>query len=272
MLLILSDPELVARINTRHHGLTKSVKTLTPTSAPAAATFPLPIPAGTAIPTAHLSTKDAQNMAKIQAEWVRIEALQDEKIKLAERLERIVGRARERAKTEWKRVGGVDMDEIEADVKLGDLGSADVLLPSGGLGSGSHKRRNKPAPLAQSMSSGSLSAMAQSHSPAPSGHMPPPPAPRSGSMGRSRKARDHSASDMDVEVEMETADAEVEPDDALYCFCQQKSYGEMIGCDNDKCQYEWVGRAVAVLTAVPCQVCQHQWPAAGYVVLSGLCA
>lgn len=176
-------------------------------------------------------------MAKIQAEWVKIETLQDEKIKLAERLERIVGRAKERAKTEWQRVGGIDIDDLDNDVKLGDLGSADVLLPTGGLGSGSHKRRNKPTPLVSSISSSSLNALARGQSPM---SMPPPPAPRSGSMGRSRKARDHSASEFDPEAEMETADAEVEPDDALYCFCQQKSYGEMIGCDNDKCQYEWV--------------------------------
>jgi hypothetical protein len=36
------------------------------------------------------------------------------------------------------------------------------------------------------------------------------------------------------------ADADGEPDDRLYCICQQKSYGEMIGCDNDECPYEWV--------------------------------
>jgi len=28
-------------------------------------------------------------------------------------------------------------------------------------------------------------------------------------------------------------------DEALYCFCQKPSYGEMIGCENDECNYEW---------------------------------
>lgn len=28
-------------------------------------------------------------------------------------------------------------------------------------------------------------------------------------------------------------------DDELYCFCQQVSYGEMVGCDNENCKYEW---------------------------------
>ncbi|CEL63699.1 Chromatin modification-related protein YNG2 OS=Debaryomyces hansenii (strain ATCC 36239 / CBS 767 / JCM 1990 / NBRC 0083 / IGC 2968) GN=YNG2 PE=3 SV=1 [Rhizoctonia solani AG-1 IB] len=28
-------------------------------------------------------------------------------------------------------------------------------------------------------------------------------------------------------------------DDALYCFCNEKSYGEMIGCDNGNCAIQW---------------------------------
>ncbi|KAH3677235.1 hypothetical protein WICMUC_001816 [Wickerhamomyces mucosus] len=28
-------------------------------------------------------------------------------------------------------------------------------------------------------------------------------------------------------------------DDALYCFCQRVSFGEMVGCDNKDCKYEW---------------------------------
>ncbi|KAG5365393.1 Chromatin modification-related protein [Yarrowia sp. C11] len=30
-----------------------------------------------------------------------------------------------------------------------------------------------------------------------------------------------------------------EDDEVLYCFCQQPSFGEMVACDNDDCQYEW---------------------------------
>lgn len=30
-----------------------------------------------------------------------------------------------------------------------------------------------------------------------------------------------------------------EKDEELYCFCQRQSFGEMIGCDNPTCQYEW---------------------------------
>ena len=28
-------------------------------------------------------------------------------------------------------------------------------------------------------------------------------------------------------------------DDNMYCYCQRKSFGEMIGCDNDDCKFQW---------------------------------
>ncbi len=37
----------------------------------------------------------------------------------------------------------------------------------------------------------------------------------------------------------EAARAANEP---LYCYCQRVSFGEMIGCDDDYCKYEWVSR------------------------------
>ncbi|ODQ61421.1 hypothetical protein WICANDRAFT_17685, partial [Wickerhamomyces anomalus NRRL Y-366-8] len=30
-----------------------------------------------------------------------------------------------------------------------------------------------------------------------------------------------------------------EEENELYCFCQRVSFGEMVGCDNDDCKYEW---------------------------------
>ncbi|KZT29408.1 hypothetical protein NEOLEDRAFT_1128151 [Neolentinus lepideus HHB14362 ss-1] len=50
--------------------------------------------------------------------------------------------------------------------------------------------------------------------------------------------------DDDVENEAEGAaegpEVEEEPEDkTIYCFCQQTSFGEMVGCDSDKCKYQW---------------------------------
>ncbi|KAK3099677.1 hypothetical protein FSP39_007917 [Pinctada imbricata] len=34
-------------------------------------------------------------------------------------------------------------------------------------------------------------------------------------------------------------DTPIDPDEPTYCLCDQVSYGEMIGCDNDACVIEW---------------------------------
>lgn len=48
--------------------------------------------------------------------------------------------------------------------------------------------------------------------------------------------------DGDAEVDAD-AEGEVEGDtvdDTLYCICRKVSHGEMIGCDNENCEIEWV--------------------------------
>ena len=37
----------------------------------------------------------------------------------------------------------------------------------------------------------------------------------------------------------EEEEAGEEEDDEIYCFCQKVSYGDMVGCDNDNCKYQW---------------------------------
>ena len=49
--------------------------------------------------------------------------------------------------------------------------------------------------------------------------------------------------EMDVDGELDgddTGDVDGEADTRLYCYCQKTSFGEMIGCDDDACAYEWV--------------------------------
>jgi len=40
-------------------------------------------------------------------------------------------------------------------------------------------------------------------------------------------------------------------DSALYCFCQQVSYGDMIACDNSECKFEWFHYGCVGLKAPP---------------------
>eukprot|EP00055_Hartaetosiga_balthica_P016660 m.106137 g.106137 ORF g.106137 m.106137 type:complete len:247 (+) comp9147_c3_seq1:106-846(+) len=37
----------------------------------------------------------------------------------------------------------------------------------------------------------------------------------------------------------------------VFCYCKQGSYGEMIGCDNDKCPIEWFHYTCVGLTSAP---------------------
>ncbi|KAI8581208.1 hypothetical protein K450DRAFT_233630 [Umbelopsis ramanniana AG] len=47
------------------------------------------------------------------------------------------------------------------------------------------------------------------------------------------------------------ADMPIDPNEPLYCYCQQVSYGEMVACDNDDCEIEWFHLACVNLKTVP---------------------
>ncbi|XP_078061373.1 inhibitor of growth protein 1-like [Mustelus asterias] len=42
-----------------------------------------------------------------------------------------------------------------------------------------------------------------------------------------------------AEREASPADLPIDPNEPTYCLCNQVSYGEMIGCDNEECPIEW---------------------------------
>ncbi|OBA23241.1 hypothetical protein METBIDRAFT_9529 [Metschnikowia bicuspidata var. bicuspidata NRRL YB-4993] len=50
---------------------------------------------------------------------------------------------------------------------------------------------------------------------------------------------------------MKTSNGAEDADNNLYCFCQRVSFGEMIGCDNDDCQYEWFHWECVGITSPP---------------------
>ncbi|KAI8330718.1 hypothetical protein BC941DRAFT_439992 [Chlamydoabsidia padenii] len=47
------------------------------------------------------------------------------------------------------------------------------------------------------------------------------------------------------------ADLTIDPNEPLYCYCQQVSFGEMVGCDNTDCDLEWFHLACVDLKTVP---------------------
>ncbi|ORZ07267.1 hypothetical protein BCR41DRAFT_360284 [Lobosporangium transversale] len=44
---------------------------------------------------------------------------------------------------------------------------------------------------------------------------------------------------------------DIDPNEPLYCFCQQVSFGDMVGCDNDSCDKEWFHYGCVGLTEPP---------------------
>ncbi|KAG9323073.1 hypothetical protein KVV02_004625 [Mortierella alpina] len=47
------------------------------------------------------------------------------------------------------------------------------------------------------------------------------------------------------------AELPIDPNEPLYCYCQQVSYGEMVACDNGDCEIEWFHLSCAGLKAPP---------------------
>lgn len=52
-----------------------------------------------------------------------------------------------------------------------------------------------------------------------------------------------------------------EPQEETFCLCRQVSYGEMVGCDNSDCKYEWFHLACVGLKRPPkgdwfCEECR----------------
>jgi PHD-finger len=56
---------------------------------------------------------------------------------------------------------------------------------------------------------------------------------------KSTAASEEEEEEIDVEMGDGEEVEEEQEDDRKYCFCQRVSFGEMVGCENDKCPYEW---------------------------------
>ena len=70
------------------------------------------------------------------------------------------------------------------------------------------------------------------------------PGGKRGKKGPDNK-RDRSISPPDL------SHVDIDPDEPTYCLCDQVSYGEMIGCDNDLCPIEWFHFTCVQLSSKP---------------------
>jgi inhibitor of growth protein 3 len=95
--------------------------------------------------------------------------------------------------------------------------------------------------------------------------------------GGSRASPSTTADDESVQSEAGTEDEDMagvagaegeedESDDTKYCFCQRVSFGDMVACDNDNCQFQWFHWECVGIKEEPvgdwlCPDCRKQPPA-----------
>ncbi|XP_057709973.1 inhibitor of growth protein 2 [Corythoichthys intestinalis] len=77
---------------------------------------------------------------------------------------------------------------------------------------------------------------------------PPVPLPREKSKSKSTKKKKRKSKQ---ERDASPVDFAIDPNEPTYCLCEQVSYGEMIGCDNDQCPIEWFHFSCVGLTYKP---------------------
>nr|XP_042697999.1 inhibitor of growth protein 2 isoform X2 [Chrysemys picta bellii] len=68
---------------------------------------------------------------------------------------------------------------------------------------------------------------------------------------RSKSAKKKKRSKAKQEREVSPVEFAIDPNEPTYCLCNQVSYGEMIGCDNEQCPIEWFHFSCVGLTYKP---------------------
>eukprot|EP00741_Cyanophora_paradoxa_P005342 tig00000880_g5181.t1 len=70
--------------------------------------------------------------------------------------------------------------------------------------------------------------------------------------GRKRPSDDGAGPDAgDPRVRHLEDDLPIDPNEPVYCYCRQVSFGEMVACDNSDCQIEWFHFQCVGLTQTP---------------------
>lgn len=198
--------------------------------------------------TGQFSAKDTSTPPKVNLEYSKVQQLAEEKVALAQRIVELLTKACGRLEVDLARVLVASGEVPPAETVLGSgslagrttsfdkineslrnaLGTPDVSPPHTLPSSGPMKRRRLNPPSGSSLAAS-----------------PSPSVPTGRSRGRRASPR-RGASMLDVDEDAEGEDEVDEGDEngdaednEIYCFCQKPSYGDMIGCDNPGCPYEW---------------------------------
>lgn len=151
-------------------------------------------------------TKRKAEMEKIQHMFKRARELSDEKVNIAVQTYELVDKQIRKLdsdlakfESEMKDKGRISQTESEDEVVV----NKKKLKDKKKKGLKEEDRKKKKAKKTESLSSGPLASYVGSG------------------------------------VPQEVLDMPVDPNEPTYCTCQQVSYGEMIGCDNQDCPIEW---------------------------------
>ncbi|KAI0698563.1 hypothetical protein BC835DRAFT_640979 [Cytidiella melzeri] len=223
-------------------------------------------------PSQALSAKDTAIPALVQANYDEIDKLCLEKERLAERIAQLVMRAKSRLDCDLNRVL-VLQGEADLSVQAGyypptivknPVAQVNEILrnvpsvaevpttptPSGppplkkrrvtAAGSAGSIKLPSPAPAAVPVSA-ATGAIGQRSRLSQQVALRNSPAARSSrrvttSVGPDADEDAEGEEDVEEDAQEEGGDTE---DKELYCFCRKLSYGEMIGCDNPDCRFQW---------------------------------
>ncbi|KAF8467627.1 hypothetical protein BDZ91DRAFT_722774 [Kalaharituber pfeilii] len=107
----------------------------------------------------------------------------------------------------------------------------------------SHRRTSSTATAAAAAAAASATPSVAPSIHTTSSRPEPPPLPAAPQSTQSKPAANSPDDDEDEE--------ELDPNEPRYCFCNQVSYGEMVACDDEKCEREWFHLDCVGLTQPP---------------------
>ncbi|XP_016098831.1 inhibitor of growth protein 1-like [Sinocyclocheilus grahami] len=190
----------------------------------------------------------------IQRSLIRTEELGDEKIQIAgQMVEMMDNRSRQ---LEWQsELFQACQDSPESTVSVGSTPSAMTTVTMTPVSASmisvskpSVDRRREETPASVDKSGGKRSRRQKNgsenrensnygmeHSEEAGSGVPKEKKAKTSSTSSKKKKRSKSKQDR----EPSPTDLPIDPNEPTYCLCEQVSYGEMIGCDNDECTIEW---------------------------------
>ncbi|XP_011789279.1 PREDICTED: inhibitor of growth protein 1 isoform X1 [Colobus angolensis palliatus] len=162
----------------------------------------------------------------VQRALIRSQELGDEKIQIVSQMVELVE----------NRTRQVDshVELFEAQQELGDTagnsGKAGADRPKGEAAAQAEKPNSKRSRRQRNNENRENASSNHDHEDGASG------TPKEKKAKTSKKKKRSKAK---AEREASPADLPIDPNEPTYCLCNQVSYGEMIGCDNDECPIEW---------------------------------